>query len=128
MGVGAIATVVSMGLLIGLVKYLHYSPHAANIPSMAVGSIIQFLGQRSLVFSASKDGSAFQQGLLFFLAELGTFFLNTFGFDAVVTHLGINYVIARLGVTTLVYLGFSFPVWHLIFRHRMPEKSTSRLS
>ena len=115
MVVGASATVISMAVLVGLVRGLGLSPQAANVPSLVSGSVVQFLGNRKFVFSAI-GGPVFRQSIFFALAEVGALLLNTFGFQLAMAHLNIHYTIVRLGVTIVVWLGFSFPLWHVVFR------------
>ena len=53
--------------------------------------------------------------------DLGWSFLNDPPYDSALRffpNLTNHYVVARLVVTNLVWLGYSFPLWHVVFRER----------
>src|SRR3954462_4639349 len=117
MGVDGVATVVSLVLLLLLVEWLRLAPSAANNWSLASGSLIQFGGNRYWVFGGK--GSATLQLPLFLVGEVLAFLLNIYSFGFLV-ELGTPYLLARITVTTLVFWGFSYPLWNRIFSGKSP--------
>ncbi|NOY92153.1 MAG: GtrA family protein [Deltaproteobacteria bacterium] len=115
-GVGGVATLVDLATLTLLVEALQLTPSQANLPALFVGASIQFLGCRHVVFEA-KDGSLSRQFLAFAGVELVTLTLNALVFQALLG-LSLPYVFARLVATFGVFMLFSFPAWHWVFRRR----------
>ena len=115
--VGALATFVDLGTLALLVQGMGLSPSQANIPSLTLGSLIQFFGHRHFVFKA-WDGKLSRQALLFALTEFAGVGLNAVAFHFLVQLTPIHYAAARPIGGAVVYLGFSFPLWRWIFRDR----------
>jgi putative flippase GtrA len=118
--VGAVATLVDLTSLFVLVSGLGLSPRLANVPTLIPGLLVQFFGNK---FFAFRDYSPElrRQGALFLLVELGTFCLNVLLFHLLVSLSSVHYLAARMLATGLVYLGFSFPLWGLIFRETRPR-------
>jgi putative flippase GtrA len=118
--VGVLATVADLGSLWVLVRGLSWSARAANVPTLIPGLAIQFFGNK---FFAFRDYSPQlkRQGGLFLLVEAGAFLLNVAAFHLIVTLSALHYLAARMLGTGLVYLGFSFPLWGLIFRRARAE-------
>jgi putative flippase GtrA len=116
-GLGVLATVVDFAVLTGLVELAGLAPAIANIPALACGAAVQFVGCRYLVFRARAGSFAKQLGG-FAATELGTVALNGLAFHLFVTFTSIPYPIARVVGTFLVFAGFSFPLWTLVFRGR----------
>jgi putative flippase GtrA len=94
---------------------LGYTPQQANIPSLAAGTVFQFLGNRYFVFKA-QEGRVERQAAAFILCEAVAFGLNVAFFDWVSRQTDIHYTFIRLGTTFVVFAGFSYPLWHWIFR------------
>jgi putative flippase GtrA len=113
--IGAFATAVDLGSLFLLVHVLGWPAQLANVPTLIPGLLVQFFGNK---FFAFRDYSRAlrRQGSLFALIEAGAFVLNVVVFHLIVTLTALHYLAARMVGTGLVYLGFSFPLWGLIFR------------
>ncbi|MCI0463840.1 MAG: GtrA family protein [Gemmataceae bacterium] len=113
--VGVVATAVDLGSLFLLVHVFGCPAELANVPTLIPGLLVQFFGNK---FFAFRDHSPQlrRQGSLFALVEAGAFVLNVIVFHLIVTLTAVHYLAARMLGTGLVYLGFSFPLWGLIFR------------
>jgi len=118
-GVGVVATIVDLLALVILVEGLGLEPVVANVPALLAGAAVQFVGCRHLVFRAS-DGALGRQILGFAITEALTLALNGFVFHALTTLSPLPYPLARVAGTFLVFIGFSFPVWRLVFRGARP--------
>ena len=114
--VGAVATLADMTLLAVMVQFFGCTPQFANIPSLLVGSIIQFFGNRYVSFEGAKDGKVHQQMLGFVLAEMGGVALNAALFHILVTSTSLTYALARPAGTFVVFICFSYPAWNAIFK------------
>lgn len=114
LGIGGLATLVDLGLLVVFVELLGLSPEAANVPALLGGAVVQFVGCRELVFKQGKR-SVRSTLLPFALVEVGTLLLNAFLFVALVRLLPVPYAALRLLTTFVVFVGFSFPAWHWVF-------------
>ncbi|MFK8000579.1 MAG: GtrA family protein [Polyangiales bacterium] len=114
LGIGGLATLVDLGLLLVLVEILGLSPEAANVPALLGGAVVQFVGCRQLVFRKGKR-SVRSTLLPFAIVEVGTLLLNAFLFVALVRLLPVPYAALRLLTTFVVFVGFSFPAWHWVF-------------
>ena len=120
LGVGGFATVVDLAVVLLLVEGFALDPVHANVPALLTGATVQFIGCRHLVFDATT-GSLRRQLAEFGIVELGTLALNAIGFHLLVTLTAIPYVIVRVGVSFLVFNGFSHPLWTLVFRQPTPH-------
>lgn len=114
-GVGAAATGADLLVLALLVEVGGLAPTVANVPALLVGAAVQFFGCRHLVFDAA-DGALGRQIGGFALAEAGTLALNGLAFHLLVTATPVPYALARPLGTFLVFAGFSYPIWHVVFR------------
>lgn len=117
---GSAATLVDIAVLALLVSLFHLDPRAANVPALVAGGIVSFVGNRHFVFRATK-GSIVKQAVLFAFVEIVALALNGVLFDGAMRALAAHasfYVPIRLVTTNLVFLFFSFPLWHLVFRVR----------
>ena len=114
LSVGAVATLVDLAALTILVRVFQLSPLVANVPALCTGAVVQFLGCRHLVFGA-QAGDARKQAALFALTEVGTLAANALAFHLLVAALHVPFVIARPVGTFVVFVGFSYPLWHLTF-------------
>jgi putative flippase GtrA len=106
-----------MLVLASLVEVVGLPPATANAPSLLAGAAVQFFGCRHLVFSASS-GAVGRQLVGFASTEIATLALNGLLFHILLTFTPIPYGLARLVGTFLVFIVFSYPVWHLVFRTR----------
>lgn len=113
--VGLVATAGDLGLLNLLVRVCGLSPQAANIPSLMVGSTIQFLGNRTFVFQATGHDLG-KHALRFFSVEATAFCLNALFYHLMVTFTSIPFTYARMLSSFILFLGFSFPLWTRVFR------------
>jgi putative flippase GtrA len=113
--VGLVATVVDLAVLAALVEVFALSPQLANLPALAAGAVVQFIGCRHLVFAAA-EGDLRRQITGFAATELATLALNGLSFHLLVTFTPVPYPLARPVGTFLVFILFSFPMWRLVFR------------
>jgi putative flippase GtrA len=119
-GAGAVATVVDLGALTILVSFVGVSPRVANVPALVLGATVMFFGQKHVAFRA-KGGSVTREAILFALVQLGGLALNALLYDLVlraVPGAARFYVPVRMGTTNVVWLAYSFPMWHLVFAPR----------
>jgi len=112
---GAAATVADLAALAFLVSVAGVDPRVASLPALVAGGAVQFFGNRRYVFRA-EDGSLPRQVILFLLVEAIALGLNGLFYDgamrAVSPHL---YLAARLVTSNLVYVAWSYPMWHFVF-------------
>lgn len=118
-GVGAVATLLDLVVLLFLVEVVGLAPLMANVPALLVGAVAQFIGCRHLVFRAT-DGALGRQAAGFALTEMATLALNAAAFHLLVAVTAVPYPLARPLGTFLVFVLFSFPVWRLVFRGVRP--------
>jgi putative flippase GtrA len=117
---GAAATLVDLAFLAGLVSLAGLSPSAASVPALVLGNVVTFFGQKYFAFQAERAHAA-GQALGFVLVEGGGFLLNLVLFELVLRSLpaaSSHYAFTRLLTTNAVWLLYSFPLWHLVFRRR----------
>jgi putative flippase GtrA len=122
--VGLLATAADLVSLFLLVHGLGLAPAQANVPTLLPGLLIQFLGNKFFAFG-DRSPELLKQSSLFLLVELGAFVLNVLVFHLIVSLSDVHYLTARMLGTALVYLGFSFPLWGLIFRHGAGRESSA---
>jgi putative flippase GtrA len=125
-GAGLAATLVDIGSLTGLVSIAGLSPRAANVPALVLGGVAMFFGQKYFAFRSrgAPRAEVVREMVLFSLVQLGSIVLTGFLFDRamVVSAFAARwYVATRLVVSNVVWLGFSFPAWHVVFRARDPR-------
>lgn len=112
------ATLTDLGVLTALVSLASVSPRAASVPALLAGNVVMFFGQKHFAFR-SVNGRTGRQAASFFLVQLGGFGLNALLYDFVLRWFPASasaYVLVRLATTNLVWLAYSFPLWHLVFR------------
>jgi len=114
--VGAAATLADLASLAILVQTFEFSPQQANVPSLIIGSLVQFFGNRYISFHGAREGKIAKQMFGFFIAEMGALALNAILFYALVTWTSLSYAIARPLGTFVVFFGLSYPAWRYIFR------------
>ena len=117
-GAGALAAGTDLATLTLLVQLAGVSPRAASVPALALGAIVMFFGQKYLAFQSSGKPSL-REMLLFALVQLGGFALTAFLFDLLLRLVplsAVHYLVSRLIVTNVVWLAYSFPLWHFVFR------------
>jgi putative flippase GtrA len=116
-GIGVLATIVDLAVLLLLVEGAGISPLVANIPALLVGAAVQFVGCRHVVFR-SREAKLGQQIVGFAVTEAATLALNGLAFHVLLTLTPVPYPFARPIGTFLVFVLFSFPMWRLVFRQR----------
>jgi len=115
LGVGALASAVDFLGLVCLVEVLGLEAVEANVPALLLGALIQFIGCRHWVFRASTEELA-PQAMGFAVVEVLTLVLNGLVFHVLLTAFSAPYALARPVGTFLVFVAFSYPSWHLVFR------------
>lgn len=115
--VGVAATVADLAMIALMVNGLGMAPAVANVPALALGLAIQFFGNK---FWAFKDGATHpaalaRQGSAFIAVEAVAFLLNVGLFHVLAVMFGAPALLARVIASALVYFGFSFRLWTLIF-------------
>lgn len=121
-GLGGVATAGDLLTLTLLVEGFGASSSVANIPSLLVGALIQFVGCRHLVFRGAQKGSIQRQLLGFSLVEAGALTMNALGFQLLVAFTPVPYLLARVTAGFLVYCGFSYPAWRRVFRSDLSSR------
>ena len=128
LGVGGVATLVDLLALALLVEAFGLSANQANVPALLAGAAVQFIGCRHLVFRAG-EGQLSKQVLGFVGVEIATLALNGLLFHALLVLTPLPYVLVRVIGTFLVYVSFSYPMWHLVFAERpRTSRGASRLA
>ena len=117
--VGLLATASDFAVLEVCVRLLHIDPPTAKIFSFLVGLAVQFFGNRTFAFNAT-GGSMRRQVLLFCAVESVTLTLNWLFFRFLVRSLHLPIEVANLIVTFVIYVGFSYPAWRIVFRVSKP--------
>lgn len=129
---GLVATAGYFAVYAPLYWCLQTPQWAADNAGLVVGAVLQFIGARHFVFRAAS-GRLRTQIPAFMLAELATLLMNM-GLLALLRAL-LPAVIAKadwlvLASSFVVFAGFSYPVWHLVFQPRTtlpaPETASSQ--
>lgn len=123
-GIGAV--VLDIGSLSLMVRVFGWSPEAANVPSLVLGMIWIFIGNKYFAFHDHSRNLA-RQGGRFLAIEFVAILLNIGLFHLLVTKTGlVDYAeIARAIGTNITYLCFSYPLWVLfVFRYEAPPEET----
>jgi putative flippase GtrA len=129
-GAGGVATLADLGSLTAMVSLFGLSPRVANVPSLLLGSLVMFFGLKRFAFRG-RGGGARREIALFAVVQLVGVALSAILFDALVRHSPLAqrwYVGARLAAGSVVWLGFSFPAWHWVFRARQENDAPRSLS
>jgi len=115
--VGIVATVADLAMIALLVHGLGLTPAIANVPALTLGLAIQFVGNKFWAFKdgATQPSTLARQGSAFLAAEAVAFLLNAGLFHVFAVLLGVPALIARVIASALVYFGFSYRLWALIF-------------
>ncbi|MBX3192352.1 MAG: GtrA family protein [Labilithrix sp.] len=121
---GGAATLADLAVLALLVSVAGIDPRLANAPALLAGGVVNFLGNRHFAFRATA-GSLARQATLYTLVEIIALALNGVLFDVVMRvaggHVAWAYVAVRLATSHAVFLGWSYPLWRLVFR--VPRKA-----
>jgi putative flippase GtrA len=125
---GGLATVVDLGVLTGLVAIGEWTARAASVPALIAGAVAAFVTQKYYAFQAAA-GPVVRQATQFALVQVGSAVLTGVFYDLVLAlapSLAPAYVLVRLVTSNIVWLAFSFPLWHLVFRvdpKAIPERA-----
>lgn len=117
LSVGGTASLANFGLLALLVEKFHFLPQEANLPTLLLGSLIQFWGHRHWVFY-SRAGMSKNSGYQlrrFIAGEIVSCFFGNLLFNFFTENSQGHYILARVASTSLIYWGISFPLWRFIF-------------
>lgn len=115
---GGLATLVNLGVLTGLVTLAGLTPRAANVPALVVGGVTAFFTQKYFAFRA-PGGRVLHQAVQFSIVQVGTAILGGVLFDVIMRFapgFTASFVVVRLVTSNVVWVGFSFPLWHFVFR------------
>ena len=117
---GLVATLSDLAVLTALTELGGLSPRVASVPALVTGAIVMFFAQKHLAFGGKGKPKA-RELVEFAAVQLGGLVLTGFLYDSalrLVPSLVAHYVVVRLVTTNLVWLGYSFPLWHVVFRDR----------
>lgn len=120
--VGLAATGADFGVLELCVRLLHFDPPIAKVCSALVGIAVQFIGNRTFAFHAS-EGKLGRQIAMFCGVESITLTLNWLLFRFLTRSLHLPLEVTNIIVTCVVYVGFSYPAWRIVFRVRKQDKA-----
>src|SRR3954467_4203862 len=124
---GAVATGVDLATLTAMVSLAGMTPRTANVPALVLGAVVMFVGQKYFAFG-SRGGALGRELALFAAVQVVGLALNAALFDLVLRFfpaLSPYYIAVRLITSNLVWLGYSFPLWHFVFRTEpSPRKGT----
>jgi putative flippase GtrA len=120
---GGAATLVDLAVLTMLVELFAQVPRAANVPALVAGGIVQFVANRRFVFGARGEPIV-RQVIAFVVVESLALLFNGFLYDhamrAFSPHL---FVLVRLVTSNVVFLFWSYPMWHFVFQRREPSNA-----
>jgi len=122
-GVGVVATLADLLVLVLLVDVLGWSKAAANVPALSIGLALQFLGNKYYAFEDTRSGQLVRQGTFFALIEVGAFVLNAAAFHGLAVVGGAHHLVARVLGSSVVYFAYSYPLWGVIFKTPPPVPS-----
>ncbi len=115
---GLAATAADLATLWLLVAVAGWGPREANVPALLVGGVVNFIGNRVYAFHA-RHGNAAVQALGYTAVEGVALVLNGVLYDFVLREapgVAAVYWLVRLVTTNLIFLLWSYPLWHLVFR------------
>lgn len=115
---GGIATACYFAMYFPLYRWAGAHQAVADNTGLLVGAAVQFVGARYFVFRA-RQGKIHKQLAGFALAEVATLLMNmlllALGRWLLPTVVGKSDWLV-LGTSFVVFVGFSYPIWHLVFR------------
>jgi putative flippase GtrA len=122
--VGAIfATGIDFVTMSALVSLVGLPAAVATAIGAAVGGASNFLLGRHWIFSA-KDGHAGDQAWRYVLVSATSLGLNAGGEYILHDRLGIQYLLARAIVASIVSIGWNYPIQrHFVYRSSVPSPS-----
>ena len=111
--VGAVATLADLSLLLLLTRALQIRPALANVPTLTLGLLIQFCGNKYFTF-ADRTARVVRQAARFLGVEAFTLLFNVAAFHLLAVLLHVPVLPARGLGTLAVYVGFSLPAWRRV--------------
>lgn len=125
--VGIVATIVDVSLLMLMLRVFALNPYLAKTIALAGGVSTQFLGNRRFAFQATT-GRLRRQLQWFVVVETIAFVTTVFvfrGLLALFKHLNIPLadLAANLMSGSIVYFGFSYPLWKRVFQLTPEEQA-----
>ncbi|HWA74567.1 MAG TPA: GtrA family protein [Polyangiaceae bacterium] len=122
--VGLVATALDFGILSLLVSGFGVSARLASLPALAVGIVVQFVGNKQLAFRDASPDWLKQAGL--FLAVEGFGLLsNLVVFDRLLVWTPLPYLLCRILSTAFVYYALCLPLWARIFSQASASAESS---
>jgi putative flippase GtrA len=115
---GLAATAADLATLALLVSGADWNARAANVPALLVGGIVNFIGNREYAFHA-REGNVAAQAAGYAVVEGIALVFNGILYDFVLREIPTAasvYWLVRLFTTNLVFLFWSYPLWHFVFR------------
>lgn len=100
--VGAVATLVDVGVLLGAIRWLNASTAAGAMLGVAVGSTVAFLGNRRFAFPGSASAWV-PEALRFFAGTTAGMLLHAALVRALADRVGVPVVLAKLASDVCVF-------------------------
>jgi putative flippase GtrA len=130
--VGVVATAVDVALLMFCLRALQLNPYLAKSIALTAGVATQFLGNRRFAFQATT-GALRRQLQWFLLVEAVAFVAAVLVFRALLAlfryaEIPLADAAANLLTGSIVYFGFSYPLWKRIFALTPEERARARAS
>lgn len=100
--VGAVATLVDVGVLLAAIRWLHASTAEAAMLGVAVGSTVAFLGNRRFAFKSSAR-AWLPEALRFLLGTLAGMSVHAMLVRTLADRLGVPVVLAKLASDVCVF-------------------------
>lgn len=125
--VGIIATIVDVSLLMLCLRVLGLDPYVAKSIALAGGVSTQFIGNRRFAFQATT-GRLRRQLQWFIVVEAIAFVATVLVFRGLLAlgrymHIPLADLGANLLSGSIVYFGFSYPLWKRVFRLTPEEQA-----
>ena len=116
------ATVVDFGTMIALVQALGLRPVTATMAGAVAGAVANFTLGRIWAYAAEggREGALPGQALRYALVTVASLLLNAGGEHVLVNLLHVQYVLARVGIATVVSNAWNYPMqrFFVFGRHR----------
>ncbi len=122
--VGIVATIIDYAVLELFARVLHVDPSLAKIPALTCGTLTQFIGSRYYAFRA-QQGRLGRQMKWFAFVEFCAFWLTVLAFRVMVRWMHLPMEIANWFSGSLIYFGFSYPIWKRVFTVRPEDLSAN---
>ena len=106
----AFATLVDFATMVALVEVARVLPPTATLVSATVGGVANFTVGRLWAFRARHQGSMTSQGARYALVCAGGAFVNASLLGALLAVASWPYVVARIVVSVLVSLVYTYPL------------------